>query len=91
MQVEGEESPLGYLARAVVGGTVVPPHQLVEPCGVNVFARFQRSDYFQKRFFHGSSIHVLAFKARDSLFCTRNLPDLGSNYSASLMAASSSS
>ena len=46
VQVEGEEPPLGYLARAVVGGAVVPTHELVEPRGVNILACFQSSDYF---------------------------------------------
>ena len=60
VQVEGEESPLGHLARAVVGGTVVPPHQLVEPRGVGAavgpFAANDAAahgfDYFQECFFH---------------------------------------
>ena len=59
-QVEGEESPLGHLARAVVGGAVVPTHQLVEPRGVGAavgsFATDDAAahgfDYFQECFFH---------------------------------------
>ena len=59
-QVEGEESSLGHLARAVVGGAVVPTHQFVEPCGVGVAAGSFATDdaaahgfdYFQECFFH---------------------------------------
>ncbi len=59
-QVEGGGVALGHLARAVVGGAVVPPHQLVEPRGVGAavgpFATNDAAahgfDYFQECFFH---------------------------------------